>query len=130
MSHMQAQMTEEQLWYEMEGDGGTGWVPVEDVGRRKSDQLTDALDMVQYLGEQVAEATTVPEAKKAAEYFLKFLQKIADRYEGAVVESVRVREGYGVRLSAPGYMDRTEWTVYCIREDAEKALAELRAEDK
>ena len=32
--------------------------------------------------------------------------------------------GYGARLSAPGYMDSTSWTVFKTREDAEEFLRE------
>jgi len=38
---------------------------------------------------------------------------------------ISVREGWGARLSAPGYMDCTEWTVHDTREEAEKYLAEM-----
>ena len=33
--------------------------------------------------------------------------------------------GYGVRESAPGYLDCTEWTVYDTLEEAEKAAKEI-----
>jgi len=36
--------------------------------------------------------------------------------------------GYGVRASAPGYLDCTEWTVYADERDAIRAYNELRAE--
>ena len=38
------------------------------------------------------------------------------------VTSIRLIEGYGARLSAPGYMDCTDWTVFKMREDAEEFL--------
>ena len=40
------------------------------------------------------------------------------------VTSVQLIEGYGARLSAPGYMDSTSWTVFKTREDAEEFLRE------
>ena len=40
------------------------------------------------------------------------------------VTSVQLVEGYGARLSAPGYMDSTSWTVFKTREDAEEFLRE------
>ena len=40
------------------------------------------------------------------------------------VTSVQLVEGYGARLSAPGYMDSTAWTVFKTREEAEEFLRE------
>jgi hypothetical protein len=33
-------------------------------------------------------------------------------------------KGYGARLSAPGYLDCTEWSVFDTKEEAEKYLTE------
>ena len=40
------------------------------------------------------------------------------------VTSIQLIEGYGARLSAPGYMDCTAWTVFKTREEAEEFLRE------
>ena len=40
------------------------------------------------------------------------------------VTSVQLIEGYGARLSAPGYMDATAWTVFKTRDEAEEFLRE------
>ena len=40
------------------------------------------------------------------------------------VTSVQLIEGYGARLSAPGYMDCTAWTVFKTRDEAEEFLRE------
>ena len=40
------------------------------------------------------------------------------------VTSIQLIEGYGARLSAPGYMDSTSWTVFKTREEAEEFLRE------
>ena len=40
------------------------------------------------------------------------------------VTSIQLIEGYGARLSAPGYMDATAWTVFKTREEAEEFLRE------
>lgn len=46
-------------------------------------------------------------------------------YSGARVDEVTFRKGwYGARLSAPGYMDCTEWTVFDSEEAARQYLAE------
>lgn len=39
-------------------------------------------------------------------------------------ESVKTVWGYGARLSAPGYLDATDWTVFSSRKAAENYLEE------
>ena len=46
----------------------------------------------------------------------------------AVAGTLHLTAGYGVRLSAPGYLDCTPWDVYDDKEDAEAALSEYVAE--
>jgi hypothetical protein len=41
------------------------------------------------------------------------------------IYSCRVVDGYGARLSAPGYLDCTEWTVFETKEDALSFLDEF-----
>lgn len=38
------------------------------------------------------------------------------------VQSCRIVDGYGARLSAPGYLDCTEWCVFDTEEQAQKYL--------
>ena len=38
--------------------------------------------------------------------------------------SLKLITGWGARLSAPGYLDATEWTVYETREEAEESFNE------
>jgi len=38
-------------------------------------------------------------------------------------EVIEVREGWGARLSAPGYMDATSWGVYDSEDEAQDDLA-------
>ena len=47
-----------------------------------------------------------------------------------LVGSIGVTAGYGVRRSAPGYMDCTPWDVYGDEDDAQAAFDELVAEDR
>lgn len=37
--------------------------------------------------------------------------------------------GYGARLSAPGYLDATDWNVYTSREEAEAYLSQLEGDE-
>ncbi len=39
------------------------------------------------------------------------------------VSSIRMRDGWGARLSAPGYMDCTDWAVFDTEEEAADHLA-------
>ena len=48
---------------------------------------------------------------------------LADYYEGKI-ESVEKRRGVGARLSAPGFMDCTEWAVYPTLEEARAGIEE------
>ena len=54
---------------------------------------------------------------------------LIDYCEGIPV-SFEVIEGYGARLSAPGYMDCTEWTVFETEKQAQDYLAEMYPEDE
>ena len=44
-------------------------------------------------------------------------------------ESVEIIQGYGARLSAPGYMDCTEWTVFPSKKQAQDYLNEEYPEE-
>ena len=46
-------------------------------------------------------------------------------FENKEIYSIEiVRGGFGARFSMPGYLDRTEWTVFATREEAEEYLKE------
>ncbi len=47
---------------------------------------------------------------------------------GDGIDSVRVYRGYGIRLSAPGYLDCTDWEVYRNKRVAIKRFNELKRE--
>jgi hypothetical protein len=53
----------------------------------------------------------------------------SDYTEGGEFVSVEFREGYGARLSAPGYLDCTDWTVFKTKEQAEAYIDQLASED-
>lgn len=44
-------------------------------------------------------------------------------------EDVNTVVGYGARMSAPGYLDCTEWVVFDTAEEAEAYLAEEYSDD-
>ena len=43
---------------------------------------------------------------------------------------VKVAEGWGARLSAPGYMDCTEWAVFQTESEAIEYLEEMYGDDE
>lgn len=49
--------------------------------------------------------------------------------EGQVLSWEKI-EGFGARLSAPGYLDCTEWTVFSSESDAEAYLENMYPEDE
>lgn len=46
------------------------------------------------------------------------------------IEDVEIIEGYGARLSAPGYMDCTEWSVFNTPAEAQAYLDEYYPDDE
>jgi len=57
------------------------------------------------------------------------LEDLIDYCEGIPV-SFEVIQGYGARLSAPGYMDCTEWTVFETEKEAEEYLEEMYPDEE
>jgi len=107
---MQRQLTGNENWLRVETRQGTEFIRIADTSLfvRNSDCIS------QPLTDDEREAT---------------IDKIRDYVEGTP-ESWENIKGYGARLSAPGYLDCTEWTVFDTREEAEKYLAEEYPEDE
>lgn len=110
MGFMKKQITNKQYWVEIDGTTGITAVP------------RDALTAHEFA---VAESVFGDGDAEPIELQAHF----GDYYEGQVW-SVSVRQGYGARLSAPGYMDCTEWAVFDTPEEAEKYLEEMYGEDE
>lgn len=62
-----------------------------------------------------------------AEYFT--MEQAIEQYPGRVYETETI-SGHGARLSAPGYMDCTEWAVFSSIAEAKKYLAEMYGDDE
>jgi len=101
---MQQQVTRKQDWIQIDGSNGITWIPAEDVAQS---------------GLLVGESTDDYE----------IVSKYEDYYEGEI-DYVGVVTGYGARLSAPGYMDCTEWTVFDTAQEAQEYLDENYPEDE
>jgi hypothetical protein len=118
MSHLEPQLIYE-MWYEVSGDYGTEFVPYDIVGDLE-EVLQDAsgsevrhVKHGKIIGwDLTAEAFDPP-------------KELTDYLENRILYEVRLRPGYGVRLSAPGFLDATDWQVYNTRKEAEAALREL-----
>jgi hypothetical protein len=105
MGFMQRQITGKQNWLRVETTQGTEFVSVADSSLfvRDSDTQTHPLT----------------EDERAAT-----IKKIQQYTEGTPQSWENIK-GYGGRLSAPGYLDCTEWQIF---ETAEEALAYLAEE--
>ena len=64
-------------------------------------------------------------------YTPEYLESVGQYCEGgaAGIESIEIVSGWGARLSAPGYLDCTEWSVYETEEEARADLAEMYGDD-
>jgi hypothetical protein len=82
-------------WWKVETKNGTTFIPVDVVG--DNPKPSDFLD---YIDIDVCKTTPTP-----------------DDYE--------IVNGYGARLSAPGYLDCTEWVVFDTENQAREYLQEM-----
>lgn len=107
MSHMQDQITCKCDWLEVESTRyGTGWIVAEHVSE-----------------------WPIPLDVEVPGYFINedLLRKIIQYTEIPSVEHVdyvKLIKGYGARLSAPGYLDCTEWCVFNTLKGARDYLKE------
>lgn len=110
---MQAQLTARQQWVLIEATGEGALLPLSDVG---------SLDIPE--GETIGEDDVSPDAWEA------IASTVRDFHAGDLV-SVEIVSGFGVRSSAPGYMDRTDWCVYEAEREAIAAYyAEVQENDE
>ena len=110
MSFMEKQVTGKQAWIKVETTCGTEFIDAVSCGLNLRDSQTE----------------THPLTDKERE---EAISELSDYCEGTVQEWETVR-GYGARLSAPGYMDCTEWTVFDTPEEAENYLKEMYEEEE
>ena len=86
-------------WWKIETDQGTECFPA---------------DLVQPPGDVEGDVEVTPEITAA----------LADFLGGNEIYSAEVVVGWGARLSAPGYMDCTDWAVFETEQEAKDYLAE------
>lgn len=102
----------EDFAFEVESDGGTQIVPVDFVGS---------------LGLAEGQSVT-PES----EGFDQIVDALSEFFEGPAgnVHSVTLRKGWLARMSAPGYMDATDWMIFDTEEEANEELDRLYGDDE
>lgn len=101
MAFMRPEVTNKQEWAEVETGAGTWWVPFDVLSTREAESAKrgDFEPLLQYTeGRQVYN------------------------------DQSSIKKGYGVRLSAPGYMDSTSWEVYSSKKEALKRARQLARE--
>lgn len=107
---MQRQITGLENWLRVETTHGTEFVRIADISLFVRDSET----VTHPMSDEDRDAT---------------IEKIRPYVEGKP-ESWENVKGYGARLSAPGYLDCTEWTVFATKEEAEEFLNEFYSEDE
>ena len=115
MSFMQRQISDGQWWVELDGTQGITFVPYDILSKAEI--------------EFAERDTELPESDDEIYSQDAMNEMLGDYYEGSI-QSVTVRQGFGARLSAPGYLDCTEWAVFDTAEEAEDYLKETYPEDE
>jgi hypothetical protein len=107
---MQRQITGNENWLQVETTSGTEYVRISDTSLfvRNSETLTHPATEAELFTAKV---------------------KIEPYVEGNPQSWENIK-GYGARLSAPGYLDCTEWSVFATKEEAEEYLNEFYPEDE
>jgi len=120
MAHMEAQLIWG-MWYEIDGTQSTEFVPYDLVGDleevlEKASGVKAEHDkwgkIIGWLIDAKSEPFNTP-------------KELADYLDNALIYTVTLRPGFGARLSAPGYLDCTDWQVFETEKEARKHLKEL-----
>lgn len=97
---MQPQLTTRQLWVMIDGPQGTEFIQ------------GDLIDLSTIKSFDSDKLVPLPES-------------ISMYAENRFIYSLDIIKGYGIRLSMPGYLDCTPWSVYSTKNEAINALKEL-----
>ncbi len=116
MSFMQPEIVHG-LWLRVDTMSGTWWVP---------EYLVGPVFLKQDVAYEVDWYSLEPDSKLRALVLDLEDYVEADRTE---IYELTLVEGWGGRMSAPGYTDCTEWTVLPEREDVEAVLEDMYGED-
>lgn len=103
-SFMERQVTKKMWWWEVEGNDCNEWIPAYLVGDISKEEI-----------EQAIESQVIP-------------AQLQDYCENRKCFALSLTKGYGARLSAPGYMDKTDWCVFNTEQEAWGYLEETYPE--
>jgi hypothetical protein len=98
---MEPDFTNEIEWLELDGTLGVTFIPLDVVGRFDHERLDDQ----------------------------DYIQEMFDDYYASTIQTVAIRKGYGARLSASGYMDCTDWSVFATLDGAKDYIVEMYGDD-
>jgi hypothetical protein len=113
VSFMQQQITTRRTWYEIDTNCGTWFVDTADVDGGKIGEVIRQTDF-----------SDLPDSQQS-----EIASTLLQYTEGNRLENVTIRVGIGARLSAPGYLDCTEWTVFETEREAREYLAEMYGDE-
>jgi hypothetical protein len=116
MAFMEHQITDKQYWYEVDGPQGTEYIPADVVGCMTTVGNTVRVSTVEELRMIDGE---LPDSDNCR---YPVPSALADYCENKEAWRIDLIQGYGARISAPGYMDRTEWSVFDTPEKAQEYL--------
>jgi hypothetical protein len=121
-------------WYVVETTAGTEYVPADLIG-----DVWDGIDVPD--GQEVSdddvhdmvvsarpELTTEQAHEEGRRVWKGAVAALREYCEGRI-QSVESVTGRGARMSAPGYMDCTEWAVFDSEEEANAHLDDMYGED-
>ena len=110
MGFMQKQITNRQAWIQVETSVGTEFIDAVSLGLNIRDSQNATHELTAKERESI-------------------ISKLSPYCEGTIREWETIR-GFGARLSAPGYLDCTIWSVFDTVEEAEKYLEDFYGDDE
>lgn len=109
MSFMEPETTNKIDWWRIETTHGTWFVP-----------RMDAMEV-----SPIDETCTDEHIEAAKHCAARYVECGKDG-----IEKITLVKGYGVRSSASGYLDCTDWTVYRTKREAKKAYSREKRESR
>ena len=116
MGFMEKQITDKRDWLEIETASGTFFIDAVDAPQT-------AVDFAEAVKDGLHDSDEVPATVRCD------LVDYTEEFHADGIYSVELVSGHGARMSAPGYMDCTDWSVFDTVEEAEEHLDELYGDD-
>lgn len=105
-------------WYMVDGPMGTEWVPTDvEPGVPPDPHESVSVSGPDYAGYNYPDGSfPIPD-------------ELTDYFENTEYWTLEVVEGWGARMSAPGYLDATPWAVFNTEKEAADHLEEMYGEE-